>query len=190
MKRATFALALTLALSATQALAVQEVKGVRFADSYALAGQTLQLNGAGVRVKFFIDVYAAALYLPKKEQSAAAVLGAPGVKSVQIVMLRDVSGDDFAEATEKGFNANHSEEELARHRPKLQELLTLMKSLGTVKKGSVVNIDLQPGGVNITVNGTPKGLIAAKEDFAVAVMKNWLGSKPVDGDLKKALLGT
>jgi hypothetical protein len=188
MKRTAFTVLLAGILSFSHAQAA-EIKGIKFAEAYSVGGQTLQLNGVGVRVKFFIDVYAAGLYLPKKEPVAGEILKQPGTKSVQIVMLREISGDDFADATEKGFKANHSDEELAKLRPKLDEILALMRSFGTVKKGTVVNIDIQSTGVSVSLNGSKKGHIASADDFGSAVIKNWLGNKPVDGDLKKAMLG-
>lgn len=176
-------------LMGSSAMAATEIKGVKLSDSYQLSGQALQLNGAGVRSKFFVSVYVAGLYLPRKEQSATNVLGGTGPKSVQIVMLREVSGTDFAESTLNGFKANHSAEELARFQPKLNELLALMRTFGEVKKGTSINIDLLPSGVRIAMNGQPKGDVAADEAFCAAVLRNWLGSNPVDGDLKKSLLG-
>ncbi|RZI83067.1 MAG: hypothetical protein EOP38_13855 [Rubrivivax sp.] len=189
MKRILSLILLAACFAGLPAFAAQEIKGVKFADTYQLNGQTLQLNGAGVRVKFFVDVYVAGLYLPRKEQAAASVLTLPGAKSVQLVLLRNLSGDDFADATEKGFKSNHSDAELAKHQGKLNELLALMRSLGEVKKGTSVHIDFVPGTVKVSINGQVKGEIAAPEDFSQAVLKNWLGNKPVDGDLKKSLLG-
>lgn len=171
------------------AVAVQEVKGVKLPESHQVAGQTLYLNGAGVRVKLFFDVYVAGLYLPRKEQTAVDALAASAPKTVQIVMLRDVSGDDLADATEKGFKANNAADELARYQPKLSEVLALMRSLGQVKQGTSITIDFLTSGVRISINGQRKGDIAAPEAFGNALLKNWLGAKPVDVDLKKALLG-
>ena len=44
------------------------VAGVKFDDSVRVNGQTLVLNGAGVRKKLFIKVYAGALYLPTNQR--------------------------------------------------------------------------------------------------------------------------
>ena len=183
-------IAATLAcLLAATAYADVEITGTKFPEADQLGGQSLKLNGAGVRVKFIVDVYTAGLYLPRKEKSAAAILAQSGPKTVHIVMLRDVSGADFAEATEKGFKANHAAAELQKHQPKLDELLAAMRGFGEVKKGSSIRIELLPTGVRILVNGQLKGDIAAGEAFGQALLRNWLGDKPVDSDLKDAMLG-
>jgi hypothetical protein len=53
-----------------------------------------------------------------------------------------------------------------------------------------VLIDWLPeNGTRLTVNGQVKGKDIAGEDFYKALLKIWLGNKPVQDDLKQALLG-
>ena len=44
-------------------------------------------------------------------------------------------------------------------------------------------------GTRITVNGKALGSAIPGEDFFTAVLRIWLGEKPVDGGLKKGMLG-
>ena len=99
-----WALALLSALT-FQAQAAVEVRGVKFADTTTVASQSLQLNGAGVRVKVIIDVYAAALYVGKRDASAQALVSQPGAKSMQIVLLRELTGEEFADAMVKAMTS-------------------------------------------------------------------------------------
>ena len=46
-----------------------ELAGVTLPNTTEVAGETLKLNGIGLREKFWIDIYAAALYLPFKSKS-------------------------------------------------------------------------------------------------------------------------
>ncbi|MGL5395016.1 MAG: chalcone isomerase family protein, partial [Shewanella sp.] len=57
-------LTLTTALLFPLLTHAKEVSGVQVADSITLDAQTLQLNGAGVRSKFFMDLYVGSLYVP------------------------------------------------------------------------------------------------------------------------------
>jgi len=181
--------ALLTALSFSSQAAV-EVGGVKFADTTSVAGQSLQLNGAGVRVKVIIDVYAAGLYVAKRETSATSLLSQPGAKSMQIVLLRDLTGEDFADAMVKGFRKNNSEADVARYQARLDELRKTMIAFGTVKKGTAIQLNLVPGaGIRTLVDGSPKGLDIQGDDFYAALLKIWLGNKPVDDDLKEGLLG-
>src|SRR5204863_312904 len=79
-------------LLATAALAASaaEVGGVKLDDRVRVQTADLQLNGAGVRTRYFFDVYAIGLYLAEKKADPAAVVALPGNKRVAIHMLRDV----------------------------------------------------------------------------------------------------
>ncbi|MBH1987416.1 MAG: chalcone isomerase family protein [Burkholderiales bacterium] len=183
--------ALALAAAAFIALPAQavEVRGVKFADTTTVAGQALQLNGAGVRVRIVIDVYAAGLYVAKRDASAQAVLSQPGAKSMQIVLLRDLTGEDFADAMIKGFRKNNPEAEIAKHEARLEDIRKTMIAFGLVKKGTAIQLNFVPGsGTRTLVNGVQKGADIAGDDFYAAVLKIWLGNKPVDDELKEGLL--
>jgi hypothetical protein len=41
----------------------------------------------------------------------------------------------------------------------------------------------------VTRNGAPQGKPIPGEDFYRALLRIWLGEKPVDGELKQAMLG-
>jgi hypothetical protein len=182
--------ALTTTITALPALAATEVKGVKFADTYQVANQTLQLNGVGVRVKIIVDVYVAGLYVSKLDTAADSLVGQTGAKSMEIVLLRELTGEDFADAMVKGFKANNSEADVAKFQPKLDEIKSLMLTMGSVKKGTVIHIDFVPGsGTHVLLNGKPKGPEIPGDDFQQALLRIWLGHKPVDTDLKQALLG-
>lgn len=180
----------TLLTAALPGWSAVDIKGAHFNDTYQLANQSLLLNGAGVRVKIIVDVYAAGLYVPHKEHDATALLGQPGAKSLQIVLLRDLTGEDFADAMVKGFRKNNSDNDIAKFQPKIDELHKLMLGFGTVKKGTTIRIDHAPGaGTRVLVDGVQKGSDLAGEDFYNALLRIWLGGSPVDSELKEALLG-
>ncbi|MDE2400903.1 MAG: chalcone isomerase family protein [Burkholderiales bacterium] len=190
MKSIARTLLLTAALVALPALAAVEVKGIKFADTYQVANQPLQLNGAGLRVKIIVNVYAAGLYVTKKDANATNLIAQPGAKSVQIVLLRDLSGEDFADAMIKGFKANNSEADVIKLQGKLDELKSLMLTFGTVKKGTALHMDFVPGsGTHVLVDGKSAGREISGDDFYQALLRIWLGNKPVDSDLKDSLLG-
>jgi long-chain acyl-CoA synthetase len=67
-------------------------------------------------------------------------------------------------------------------------MVTIMKSFGEVKEGAVVTLDFVEGETRIAQNGQQKGAIPG-EAFNQALTRVWLGDKPVQADLKKAMLG-
>ena len=183
-----FLLALLLAASfGTQAA---EVAGVRIEDKTKVGNNEVVLNGAGLRRRAFFQVYAIGLYLPQKSATPAAVLEQPGPKRVAIHMLRDVGADAFTEALADGIRANHSDAETKALEPRVKELAAIMAEVKEAKKGMAIALDWQPGaGTVMVVNGAARGKPIAGEDFYRALLRIWIGDKPVQDDLKKALVG-
>ena len=90
IKRLLAGAVLTLAAS-LPAFATVDVGGYKFEDTTKVAGKDLKLNGAGMRTKFIIKVYAAGLYLPEKKNNTAEVLKEDGPRRVTLQMARDIS---------------------------------------------------------------------------------------------------
>lgn len=175
---------------ATLAHAATEVDGIAFQGTVQVGGQSLQLNGAGKRVRFIVDVYAMGLYTAAPSHEASALLKSSGAKSIKIVLMRDLTGEDFAKAMEKGIEDNHSAQEVAALQSRLAELSAAMRSFGKITKGTVVDLNLVPGhGVRVLVNGQVRTKDIPGEDFYAAIMRIWLGASAVDKDLKADLLG-
>jgi hypothetical protein len=183
----------TLLISAVAGLAqaqTVEVEGVKFDPAVQIGGQPLQLNGTGVRTRVFFKVYAAGLYVPQKANTAAALLGQKGPRRVAIGMLRDVDAETFAGALNDGLKANLSEQQLAGFKSQIETLNANLKTVGEAKKGDRIDFEFSPDtGTRIVVNGQPRGTAIAGEDFFEAVLRIWIGDKPVDANLKKGLLG-
>ncbi len=170
--------------------AAREVAGVQFDDQASLASQPLVLNGAGVRVKMIIKVYAVGLYVPRKETAPAAILNQAGPKSIRIVMLRSVSGEKLANALTEGIEDNVSPADLLSLQARIDELEAAMRSAGEAVKGAQIQLDYLPGiGTRVTMGGKPLGKDIAGEDFYRALLKIWLGDHPSDRSLKGDLLG-
>lgn len=166
------------------------VEGVTLAPSVEIDGSTLQLNGAGLRKRAFFKVYVAALYVPQTSTSPATLIAQRGPRRVAITMLRDVGADAFSDALTDGLKANLPEAEFAGFKPQVDALKAIFKTVGEAKKGDLIHFEFTPAaGTRVLVNGQPRGAAIAGEDFFAAVLRIWLGDKPVDDDLKKGLLG-
>jgi len=164
-----------------------EVGGVKLDDKIAVGGNDLLLNGAGIRTRVVFKVYVASLYVPAKAGDAAAVL-AKGPRRIQLNILRNLTADQFIDALNEGMKDNNSEAEMAAVKPQADQLTTIMKAFGEAKEGNVVTLDFVDGATIVGFNGAARGTIPG-EAFNKALTKIWLGDKPVQADLKKALLG-
>jgi hypothetical protein len=167
-----------------------EVAGVKIDDKTRVANAELTLNGAGLRKRAFFQVYAMGLYVAQKSANAAQLIDQPGPKRVAIHMLRDVSADAFNEALAEGIRANHSETEAKGLEPRLKDLGAIIGGVGEAKKGMAIHLDWTGSETQVMVQGKPTGKPIAGQDFYKALLKIWLGDKPVQDDLKKALLGS
>ncbi|MBI5611632.1 MAG: chalcone isomerase family protein [Gammaproteobacteria bacterium] len=166
-----------------------DVGGVPIAPTAEVSanGPALTLNGSGVRKKFFMSVYVGALYLPAKAVTPQEVFAQPGPKRMLLHFVYDeLSAQKLVDAWNEGFAANTSDAELAALRTRIGQFNALFV---TTRKGDVIALDYLPGeGTRVSHNGQAKGTIPG-EDFNKALLKIWLGDKPVTEELKKALLG-
>ncbi len=189
-KRAIWVLVL-LALT-LRAAAAAEVEGVRIEDKITLpGGPSLVLNGAGVRTKLaFIKLYVGALYLPAQKSSAEEVIKDASAKRVMMhVLADDLTAKDLSASLNSALAANHIPAELALIEGRIRELNRMMSTVGALKKGAVVLLDYTPaGGTRISINGEEK-IIIKGDDFFQAMLRIWIGTKPVDGRLRDAMLG-
>ena len=179
--------ALALATAATQAQVV-ELEGVKLEPTAQVGGTALQLNGAGLRTRAIFKVYVAGLYVPQKSADAAALLAQKGPRRISITMLRNVDADSFSGALNDGLRANHTEAQVAALKSQIDTLNANLKAVGEAKKGDVIHFEYTPdSGTRVTVNGQARGSAIPGEDFFTAVLRIWIGDKPVDGDLKKGM---
>ncbi len=170
--------------------AAVEVAGIKFEDKSRLGATELQFNGAGLRSRFILKVYAVGLYLTEKKTTAADALALKGAKRLHVVTLRELTAEQFADALVEGIHKNHSDSEIAPLKSRVEEFKSAILAVKIAAKGDIVTIDWLPeSGTRLSINGKQQGKDIAGEDFYNAVLKIWLGPKPAQDDLKEALLG-
>lgn len=174
----------------TAAAAAAEVHGVVFPERTKVGNAELALNGAGVRSRFFIKVYAAGLYVPARKQTAAELLAGDGAKRLRVVTLMDLTAAQFAEALVEGLHKNLPEAEIAPLQARIEQFRQAVLNLKAAPKGTTIDIDWLPGsGTRLGFNGEKRGEDIDGEDFYRALLLIWLGERPAESSLKDALLG-
>lgn len=165
-----------------------EIAGVKFDEQARVAEAPLTLKGVGLRKRLFFQVYAIGLYVQDTKGDPVAQGGA---KRVAIHMLRDVDAETFTRALVDGMRPNHDEATMTALAPRIAQLSAIMAQMKEAKKGMAIALDWVPGaGTRVTIDGKPAGEPIAGEDFYRALLRIWLGEKPVQDDLKQALLGS
>jgi len=163
-----------------------ELKGVKVPDTAQVGKAMLQLNGAGIRTKFFFKVYVGALYLDKKVHTAADVLADTGAKRVAMHWLMGVGSQKVRDGFEDDLKANKTP---ARLDAQVKQFLSIFDTFKEVKEGDVIDVDYVPDeGTIVSLNGKEIGQVAGAE-FGGALMRVWFGDHPADEDLEEGMLG-
>ena len=156
LRAAVFA-ALAASACAYAAEAVR-IESIGYAPEAVVAGETLTLNGAGLRKKLFFKVYAAGLYVRSPQKDGGAVMAETGAARVRLGLLRNVPGESFISALDDGLRANLTPEGEKAVAKELDELRALMKNIGDVKENDLVDFDFDPAkGTVVSLNGLPVG---------------------------------
>jgi hypothetical protein len=178
-------LAAALTVTAVTASAAT-VAGAKIEDTVTVGGQNLVLNGAALRKKFVVKVYVGALYLPSRQNNAAAILAADAPRRQVMHFLYDVDKGKMAEAWEDGLKDN-TPNASAEVRTAFKTLATWMEDM---KEGQRIVLTYAPGtGTTVEVAGKNKGTLGGKA-VADAILNTWIGPKPgPGGDFKSGVLG-
>lgn len=164
----------------------RDVAGVDVPETFSAEGKLLKLNGAGVRKKFIVKVYAGAMYLENTSTDAETILKVDQVRVVRMTFLRGVDKGKILDAYKEGFEKN-SKSDLAKLQPALDKFAA---GLGDMKSGQTMTVAYAPGkGVTIAQQGGAS--VTIEKDgklLSDALMRNWIGAEPADGGLKAAFL--
>jgi hypothetical protein len=102
------------------------------------------------------------------------------------ILYSKVEREKLIDAWNDGFSANLTAEALNVLRDRIDQFNAMFD---TLVEGDSVKIDYLPDrGTSVSINGVNKGNISGF-DFQQALLKIWLGDKPVTDSLKKAMLG-
>ena len=178
---------LFFALTIILPVRAEEIGGVTLPDTLAVDDEQLVLNGAGLRKKLFIKVYAGGLYLKKKDKDAQRIIESDDPMAIRMHFIYDgVSSEKLISTWNEGFD-----KATGGNIAPIKESIAKFNSFFTeeAQKGDIYDILYNPAqGVAVNMKGklmgTIKGLGFKKALFAV-----WLGKKPADKSLKKGMLG-
>jgi hypothetical protein len=185
MLRIVMSLFVCLALAPfTQAKMINDIE---IADSIQVADQSLALNGAGVRSKFFLNLYVGALYLSQKNADAEALISADEAMTIRLYITSSlIDGEKMSEATLDGF-VKSTGGNLAPIQKEVELLISAFRD--AVEDNDVFDLQYVPGeGVSVIRNGEVKVVVPGL-GFKKALFGIWLSEDPVQDDLKEDMLG-
>lgn len=185
MKLTKILMALFLAGSMTAVAQTKTIAGVKFPTKTEINGKSLVMNGGGLREKYWIDLYVAALYVEDKTTDPGKIIFANDYQAIHIKIISSkVTRERFIESVNEGFQ-NASQGKATKEQ--ISKFVGFFKD--EIKEWDRINLEYVPEkGIHVYKNGDLKGVIPGIE-FKKALFSIWLGSVPADEDLKAGLLG-
>jgi hypothetical protein len=176
----------TLLACASPAAAIM-VSDTPVPDTLELHGQHLPLNGAGIRNKYFMDLYIGALYLAGMNHDAASILTANEPMVLRLTILSDrITSQRMRDSSLEGFG-HATAGNIAPLRAEIDTFLAAYSE--PVKAGDVFEMRFTPAiGTEIIKNGKQVALIKGLA-FKRALFGIWLCDEPAQESLRDEMLG-
>lgn len=185
MKKLTSAFLLSMTLAAP--VSAVTIEGVDMPDQMKADGSELVLNGAGVRSKWFLDLYIGGLYVSHVGSDPKAIIDADEPQAIRLHIVSGmITSDKMTSATLEGFEAS-TKGNTAPVQAEIDEFMGVFKD--EIKEGDVFDLVYVPGeGVKVSKNGNARDTISGMA-FKKALFGIWLSDEPAQEDLKAAMLG-
>ncbi|CAM3922203.1 MULTISPECIES: chalcone isomerase family protein [Shewanella] len=185
MKKQSLLLASVLLLS-TSAVSAVEVAGVDVADTMTSQEQVLQLNGAGVRSKFFMDLYVGSLYTVGPTDQAANVVDGEQISAIRLNITSGmITSEKMTEAMHDGFD-RATDGDTSAIADSINSFIATFAE--PIKEGDQFTLVSVPGTGIVSYKNGQQLSVTSGEDFRKAVLAIWLGDNPTDKGLKKEML--
>jgi hypothetical protein len=165
----------------------RDIEGVKIPDKLSLENEALVLNGAGVREKYFLDLYVCALYLRSKSEDPIKIMNADEKMAIRITIVSSfVSNSAMQKAVREGFEKSTN----GNTKPLAREIEMIISAFNDpITKGDMYEITYSPAaGCHLFKNGTKKIQIPGLK-FKQALFGIWLGSNPAHTELRNELMG-
>lgn len=178
---------LTIILFSQILFAQEEISGITPAKSIEVAGEKLNYNGAGLREKYFLDMYVGTLYLSSLESNAQTIIDKNESMAITLDIVSSlITSEKMISAIEEGFEKSTG--------GKTEALKEKIKSFKAAFSEEIVKGDhyviayIKDVGVEIHKNGKKIKSISGL-DFKKALFGIWFCDDPADEDLKEGMLG-
>lgn len=165
-----------------------QLAGVQVPEQTSVESHLLTLNGAGVRERLVFDIYVAALYTTIKGLDTPTIINSSEPRSLTLTLLRKLDGPTLVSALNDGLKDNSTEQQLRELRSPIQQFTAIVAALDQGLPGDTIALNFNARHVSVVFNGRKLGAVESP-GFMAALLRVWLGDRPVQSSLKKALLG-
>lgn len=184
-----------MALLATPA-AARRIAGVDMPETLMAGGDTLLLNGAGLREKYAlgVDVYVAGLYLKGISQDDTAIVASDETMALRLhIVTKLITPKKFTDATLEGFDWSCKNQGIdkAAIQSEIDRFVAIFKS-GITKDDVYDIIHIKGAGIQVFKNGATTPVVVIQNPILKkALFGIWLTESPEAHmkTVRKALLG-
>ncbi|HIO92463.1 MAG TPA: chalcone isomerase [Leucothrix mucor] len=161
--------------------------GVTLPDKMSVGGKSLVLNGAGLRTKFVLTLYAGGLYLNAKSADANKIIMANEPMAIRLKIISGfITAEKMETATKQGFS-HSTGGKTAPIQANIDQFMGVFKQ--KIEKGDEFDFVYTPAaGTKILKNNKPQATVKSLA-FKKALFGIWLSNKPAQASLKKEMLG-
>jgi hypothetical protein len=180
-------LAAGILMASQFSFAQKEISGVTPAKSIEISGKTLNFNGAGLREKWFLDLYVGALYVNNKTSDKNVVMNNDKNMAISLDIVSSlITSEKMLSAIDEGF-----ENSTKNNTEPFKEQIALFKDAfkEEIKIGDHFIIAyIKETGTDIYKNGTKIKTIPGL-DFKKVLFGIWFCDVPADKNLMNGMLG-
>jgi len=170
------------------ALQAKTTSGINIPESLISGQTTLQLNGVGVRRKFFMEIYVGGLYLSELNDAPTKIINTDGPMAIRLHITSGlITSQKMEDAIREGFGKS-TQNNVASISSKIEDFIAIFDE--PVKESDTFNLVYTPAtGLEVYKNNKFNMLIKGLR-FKQALFGIWLGDEPADEDLKAGMLGS
>ena len=165
----------------------KEIEGINMPEVLEAGRGKLILNGAGVRTKFFMDLYVGGLYLKKKTNNPKEVIDGDELMAIRLHIISSlITSKKMEKATREGFeNATKGNTEPIKSQ--IEKFIAVFRE--KIGENDIFDLVYVPEkGLEVYKNSELESLIEGLA-FKRALFGIWLSDKPAQKSLKEDMLG-
>lgn len=166
--------------------AQKEIAGVTIPTKVKFNETTLILNGAGIREKFWIDLYVGGLYTEKKTSDANSIISDDKSMAIKLHIISSlITTKKMTDAVDEGF-----EKSMKGKQSELKEEIEKFKAIfkPEIKEGDIYDLVYIPNKGTVVYKNSKLATTIKGVKFKQALFGIWLCDEPADEDLKEDML--
>lgn len=177
----------TITITSLTTFSQSKISGIIPEKTITIENKTLSFNGAGLREKFFLDLYVGALYLKNKSSDENKIIKSDEAMAITLDIVSGlITSEKMINAIDEGFEKS-TDDNITPFKSKIQEFKNAFSE--DIKEGNSFTIAYIPNtGTIVFKNGKKLKTIEGLE-FKKAVFGIWLCDKPASENLKEGMLG-